>query len=75
MGTYIRCEPFEVATGWTYGLLPDVPMPPEVVAPRQAFQAITAIAACIRITSVTQPSQPACDQIALGSTPPMLPPR
>ena len=37
MGTYIRCEPFEVATGWTYGLLPDVPMPPEVVAPRQAL--------------------------------------
>lgn len=37
MGTYIRCEPFEVATGWTYGLLPYVPMPPEVVAPRQAL--------------------------------------
>lgn len=37
MGTYIRCEPFEVATGWTYGLLPEVPMPREALTPRQAL--------------------------------------
>lgn len=37
MGTYIRCEPFEVATGWTYGLLPETPMPPEVFTPRRAL--------------------------------------